>query len=163
MTSRRALRLAALVIVLAPVAAAVVLLFGGTAYPTCLGGLNPGCWPRALVGPFIRTVEGVYLSLAICGVAWLAANAVILVHLVRVDRRRLARLLVAVALFAAATAAIGFLDGLQQRLRAAAEGAVGWGLGGLAIAWVIGLTWVGLRSRRLTEAPLSGDRQPAVD
>ena len=146
MRSRGSLILAALVVVLAPVAAAVVLFFGGTVYPTCLGGLNSGCWPRALVGPFIRTVEGGYVSLAICGVAWLAANAVILVHMVHVDRGRLVRLVVAIAVSAVAMAAIGFLDGLQHRLRAAAEGAVGWGLGGMAIAWVLGIAWAGLRS-----------------
>jgi hypothetical protein len=158
MRSRRPLIIAALVVVVAPVAAAVVLLFGGTAIPTCLGGYYAPCWPRVLVGPFIRTVDGGYVSLAICGVAWLAANAVILVHMMRADRRRLVRLVVAIALFAIAMAAIGFLDGLQHRLRAAAEGAVGWGLGGLAIAWVVGLAWVGLRAvpaptRRLTGRP----------
>lgn len=114
--------------------------------PMCPGGTSAACWPRAVVGPYIRTPEGIGVSLAICGAAWLAATSVILVHLVQVDRRRLGRLLVGIALFTIAMAAIGFLNGFQIRLRTAAEGAISWGLAGLVIAWVLGIGWAGLRS-----------------
>jgi hypothetical protein len=145
MTSPRTLKLAALVVVLAPVAAVVVFLFGGTALSTCLGGPGSSCWPRALVGPFIRTHDGVVMSLAICGFAWLAASSVLVAHVARVDRRRLVRLTLGICIAAFVMATIGFAHGLTIRLLYAAQGAVVWSIWGLVLGCVVALAWVGLR------------------
>lgn len=147
MRSPRLLRLAALVEVLAPVAAAVALVFGGGTVSSCLGGMS--CAQRVVVVPPIRTSEGMAVSLAVCGLAWLAANYVILGHLARVDRRRLVRLAVGIGLATILMAAIGFVRGLEFRLLYAAQDAVTWGLAGLVITWIIGVTWAGLSTVRV--------------
>ena len=90
MSAPRLLHLAALVQVVAAAAVLIVLFFGGATVHTCFGGPGPMC-PTPVVPP-IRTSEGIAISLAICGLAWLAANAVILVHMLHADRRRLVRL-----------------------------------------------------------------------
>ena len=131
-------------------AAAAVVLFGGATIGNCHatvgdGTPRPACPVQVVVLPLIRTNEGITISLAICAVAWVVANNAVLAHLVRDDRPRLVRLVVGIGIATISLATIGLLIGLQSRLLYAAQGAVGWGLAGLALAWVIGLAWVGLR------------------
>lgn len=147
MRSPRLLRLAALVELLA-LLPAVLFVFVGATVSSCLGG-GTSCGQPVLIVPPIRTNEGMAVSLAVCGLAWLAANYVILGHLARVDRPRLLRLAVGIGIVGLAMANLGFAHGLRFRLLYAAEGAVTWGIAGLALAWVIGLAWVGLRPVRV--------------
>jgi hypothetical protein len=144
MSSPRLLRVAALIEVLA-LLPPILFVFLGAAVYTCLGGIN-NCGQPVLMVPPIRTNEGMILSLAVCALAWLAANYVILGHLARVDRPRLLRLAVGIGIVGLAMANVGFAHGLRFRLFYAAEGAVTWGIAGLGLAWVIGLAWVGLRA-----------------
>lgn len=151
MTSRRLLLVAALVDLLAPVAAVVVVLFtpaaiDGHCNATVGDGTpRPPCPVQVIVWPPIRTNEAVAISLAIFVMAWLLSNWVVLAHLVKFDRPQLRRVAMAIVFVAAAAAGVGFLNGLTQRLRYAVEGGIGWGLGGLVLAWVVAVAWVGLR------------------
>jgi len=150
-TSRRILVVAALIEIIAPVAAAAVVLFGGATIGNCHApvgdgmSLRPACPVQVAVWPPLRTPDGIAISLTICALAWLAANYVLLSHLAR-NRPRLIRLAVGIGIVGLAMANVGFAHGLRFRLLYAAEGAVTWGIAGLALAWVIGLAWVGLRA-----------------
>jgi hypothetical protein len=149
MRSPQLLRLAALVEVMAPAAAGAVVFFGGATVSSCLGG-GVSCGQPVLVVPPIRTNAGIAVSLAVCGVAWLVANYVVLAHMAQVNRGGLVRLAMGIGVATVAMAAVGFGAGLSIRLRYAAEGAVAWGIAGLALAWVIGVAWAGLRPGRVT-------------
>ncbi len=159
MTSRRLFFVAALIELIAPVAAAVVVLFGGATigncHPTVGDGmsLRPACPVEVVIWPPLRTADGIALSLAICALSWLAATYVLVAH---VDRRRLFRLAVGIGVVAFVMATIGFAQGLSIRLLYAAQGAVTWGLVGLVLGLIVGLAWVGLRAVRVPTPRLSG-------
>lgn len=155
MRSTRLLRLAVLVQLLAPLAVAVVVFFGGGTVAACLGG-GASCGQPVLVVPPIRTNEGMAVSVAVCGVAWLIASGVLLGHVAQVDRRGLYRLAVGIGIVGLAMASVGFAHGLRFRLLYAAEGAVTWGIAGLALACVIGLAWAGLRTVRVPTPSSTG-------
>jgi hypothetical protein len=146
----RLLVIAALIELIAPVAAAAVLLFGGATIGNChlpVGdglSLRPACPVEVVVWPPLRTADGIAISLAICALAWLAANYVLVSHLA-IDRPRLLRLAVGIGVAGLAMANFGFAHGLRFRLLYAAEGAVTWGLAGLGLAWILAIAWSGLR------------------
>lgn len=145
-TSRRLLAVAGLIELTAPVAAAAVVLFGGTAIGSCGatigdGGLRPACPVQVAVWPPLRTNDGIAISLAACVLSWLIASYVLIAH---VDRRRLLRLAAGIGLAVILTASMGFAWGLRQRLLYAAQDAVTWGIAGLVLGLILGLAWLGL-------------------
>jgi hypothetical protein len=142
--------LAAAVSLLVPLVGLLVLLVGGEQVRGCL---NPkGCGdPASFPGPIpvIGTTAG---SLAILGgllLAWLGATVVLVVHVARRDRRRLARLLVVVVAATAVMAGIGFASGLVNghRLREGAESAGWFALGTAVVAGWLGLVLAALTAR----------------
>ncbi|HEV8488225.1 MAG TPA: hypothetical protein VGQ58_00385 [Candidatus Limnocylindrales bacterium] len=159
MTSPRLLHLAALVEVLALLPAVLFVFLGATIH-TCLGG-GTNCGQPVMVVPLIRTNEGMVVSLAVCALAWIAANYVVLAHLARFDRPRLLRVAVVIGIAAVAMAAVGFVLGLQVRLRYAGEGGITWGLAGVVLGWIIAVAWVGLRPGAIVQrvTPSSMGRQ----
>lgn len=148
MTSRRILVVAALIEIIAPVAAAAVVLFGGATigncHPTVGDGLSlrPACPVLVAVWPPLRTPDGIAISLAICALSWLAATYELVAH---VDRRRLFRLAAGIGIGVILMAAMGFAWGLRSRLLYAAQDAVTWGITGLVLGLIVGLAWIGLR------------------
>lgn len=154
----RIVRLAAVVSLLAPPVALLVLVFGGELVPGCLA-LN-GCGdPVTVPGPIpvIGTAAGYLATLGILVLAWLGATGILVSHLARRDRRRLEHLLVVVIAATVVMTGIGFISGLVNghRLREGAESAGWFALGTAFIVWWLGLilaAWT-VRERRSSPDP----------
>jgi hypothetical protein len=138
---KRNARIAAAVSFLAVPTALLVMLFGGGRVRACLS-LN-GCDPTTIPGPapIIGTTEGAIGAIAFVCVAWLGATLVLVLHVAREDRRRLARLVVAVVAATVVMAGIGFASGVANghRLREGAESAGWFALGTAFVSWWLGL------------------------
>jgi len=135
-------RLAAAVSLLAVPAALLVLLLGGGQVRACLA-LN-GCGDPVVVPgpiPVIGTNEGALATLGLLVLAWLGAAVILVGHLARQDRRRLARLVVLVVVATMVMTGVGFISGLVNghRLREGAESAGWFALGTAFIVWWLGL------------------------
>lgn len=162
MTARRLLVVSALIQLIAPVAAAAVLLFGGATIGNCHApvgdgmSLRPACPVQVAVWPPLRTADGMAISLAVCALGWLGATLVLLSDLAHDTRPRLLRLAVGIVAVSIVMAAIGFFRGLESRLLYAAEGAVTWGIAGLVLAGLVGLAWTGFRPGRVPTRSLTG-------
>jgi hypothetical protein len=137
----------ALVSVLAPAAALLILFFGGGTVNSCLGG--SGCVPATIPNsaPVLGRDTAPIAGLVICATAWLVAAVALIVHVVCIDAARLLRAGLAVAMVALGAATVGFVVGAQHRLRQGAEDAALYGIGGLVVAFVVALAWAGITAR----------------
>lgn len=150
------MRLAAAVSLLAVPAALLVLLLGGGQVRACLA-LN-GCGdPVAVPGPIpvIGTNEGALATLGLLVLAWLGATVILVGHLARQDRRRLARLVVLVVVATMVMTGVGFISGLVNghRLREGAQSAGWFALGTAFIVWWLGLILAAWTARRSPTSP----------
>ena len=147
------MRAAAAVSVLAPVAALLILVFGGGTSYSCLGGT--ACVPPSIPDPvpIIGKAAALSAGLVICAIAWLLATVALTAHVVRVDAPRLLRAGVALALVTFGAATFGFATGAQRGLRQGAEDAALYGIGGLLVAFVVGVAWAGITARPKVDAP----------
>ena len=150
MISPRVLRLASLVALAAPAVALAVVFYGGATVGNCHRpvGDSPAslCPVDVVVGPLIRTDAGMTVSLIVALMCWFVGTIVVLDHLRKLDRSRLMRLGAGLFFFALASASVGFLNGLTQRLRYAVDGGVSWGLAGLILGWFLVVAWIGARA-----------------
>jgi hypothetical protein len=150
--SDRAVRLAALLAVVAPLVGLLVLMYGGATIGFCHatvgdGSPRPACPIQVSVWPPMRTDFGIAVGLGVAALAWLLATGVVVARAASYDRRRRLRLAVAILAIATSAGAIGALNGLAIRLRQAAENGITWSLAGLVLGWLLAVVWIGLRPR----------------
>jgi hypothetical protein len=136
------------VLVFAPIALAVILVFGGGQVNQCLGGRCATLPPPEQV-PVIGSQAGLIAIVLAVSAFWLVAAALAIRSLWLTDRARLGRATAVSAGLVVATAVVTvvvrLIDG--QRLRVVAEDAGLYAIGAAIIAIPLALAWAVLTSR----------------
>jgi hypothetical protein len=140
----------AAVLVLAPIAVTLIVLFGGGRVNQCLGGRGIcGTLPPPEQVPLIGSPAGLVTTIVALSGLWLGAAALTIGSLWSMDRGRLGRAIATVAGLVVATAVVTVMFRLieGQRLRVVAEDAGLYALGVAIIAIPLALAWAVVTAR----------------